>query len=299
MKKKLLNTLLLIIVLLVISIFIIPRENFTVTSPGALVQFMNYELPKIIWCYWHSDDMPEQIRQIQENNKRKLIGWTIVIVTNSTKQKYVGNDDRKIIKKKLSPEYYSDWLRLYLLKKYGGTWMDISIIINNENQFNNLWSESIMNKYELVGFNGSHLERDTIEHPVIENWFIMAPKNSEIISLWFEEYEKAIEMGFLEYKNQSIKNGIDYQNIFSDEPSQVYLTQDGCLQVVLQKRLGRKANIYYQNAMETMFKVQSNCSWDKKCLQEKLNNNLYSKITPYIKLTGADRKDLDLRNYFQ
>jgi len=291
MKYRKIN---ILIILIIIILFIILYNNqYQIDS------FENsYDLPKIIWCYWDSDNIPEQIKQIQNNNKRKLIDWDIVIIRNSTKQKYIGDDDRKITGKKLSPEHYSDWLRLYLLKKYGGVWMDISIIINNQKQFNNLWSESIMNKYELVGFNGPHLEKDSIEDPVIENWFIMAPKNSEIILLWFEEYEKAIKIGFLKYKNESIKNGIDYQNIFGDYDS-IYLTQHGCLQVVLQKRLGRKANIYYQNGMKTMFRVQHECSWDKKCLQEKLSNNLYSKITPYIKLTGGDRKDLDLTKYFQ
>jgi len=293
MHYKYILLLLILLVILVLCLYL-NNESFVNTT--------TYDLPKIIWCYWDSDNIPEQIKLIQDNNKRKLIGWDIVIVRNSTKQKYIGDDDNIILNKKLSPEHYSDWLRLYLLKKYGGVWMDISIIINNEKQFNNLWSESIMNKYELVGFNGPHLEKDTIEHPVIENWFIMAPKNSEVISLWFEEYEKAIKMGFLEYKSKSISDGIDYQNIFGDkyiDYFSIYLTQHGCLQVVLQKRLGRKARIYYQNANETMFRIQSECNWDKKCLQEKLSNNLYSKITPYIKLTGGDRKDLDLSKYFQ
>jgi hypothetical protein len=45
MNKKLLNTLLLIIVLLVISIFMIPREGFGATSPGTMVQLNTSHVP--------------------------------------------------------------------------------------------------------------------------------------------------------------------------------------------------------------------------------------------------------------
>ena len=254
------NIIILIIILLLICILNFKREINT-------EQFMNYDLPKVNWCYWHSDDMPEQIRQIQENNKRKLIGWTIVIVTNTNKYKYIDKKDDKYGKSLFfSYAHYADWIRLYLLKKYGGLWMDISIIINDPKQIDHLWNISVMNNYELTGFNLNALENDTTELPVIENSFIMAPKNSEIISLWFEEFEKAWDMGFLNYKNESIKNGIKYQNIFREnDTGDVYLTQHGCLQVVLQKRLNREPRIYYKDSMETMYKIQGECGWKKPC----------------------------------
>ena len=289
MKNRYFNNIILLIILLIICIYLIPRDGFS-----------NYDLSKVIWSYWHSDDMPEQIRQIQENNKRKLIGWNIVIVTKTNKYNYIDKvDDKYGDSLILSHAHYADWVRLYLLKKYGGVWMDASIIINNAQYLNHLWNESVMQKYELTGFNLSALEDNSVEQPVIENWFIMAPKGSEIIALWFEEFEKALDMGFLQYKNNSISNGIKYQNIFRDGYFDVYLTQHGCLQVVLQKRINRKPKIFYKNALDTMLKIQGDCGWKQDCFKEKILDKSYSKKIPFIKLRSDERVGLDLTSYFK
>jgi len=287
MKHK--NILIILIIIIIILLYLLLKKNY---SEGFGIQ--DYDLPKIVWSYWDSDTLPEQIQLIYDNNKKQLSNWDYRLVTNSNKKDYIGDDD---IKKDLSPQHYADWLRLYLLKKYGGVWMDISIIVNYT--FDDLWNKSFIKKSELTGFNMSNLENNSVNIPVIENWFIMAPKNSEIISLWYEEYTKAIEMGFKSYKMEQISNGVNFQNIFGNNEDEVYLTQHGCLQVVLQKRLNREPNIFINLASETMFKIQSDCEWNNKCLQEKINNTSYSKKIPYIKLRGVDREHLNLATFFQ
>lgn len=284
--KKNSRIVLLSIILLIITLLLsyLSKESFQ----------NNYDLPKIIWSYWHSDSLPEPVKSIYENNKKKLDGWNYILVTESNKKEYLGNDD---INEKLSNEHYSDWIRLYLLKKYGGVWMDIGIIVNDT--IDDLWNKSIIKKSELTVFNIPRLEDDTSDMPIIENWFIMAPKGSEIILLWYEEYNKAIKKGFKEYKLEQIKNGVNFQKIFGDNEDEVYLTQHGCLQVVLQKRINRTPNMVIQNSYDSMYKIQVDCDWDIKCIHEKLNDISYSKKIPYIKLRGDQRKNLDLTNFFK
>ena len=282
-----------ILIILIVSIVLLSYYLNTSSSEGFEEQ--SYDLPKIVWSYWDSDTLPEQIKLIYENNKKKLNTYEYRLVTNSNKKEYLGDDDINSIF--LSTQHYSDWLRLYLLKKYGGIWMDISIIVNTT--FDELWNKSFIKKSELTAFNMPNLENNSIKMPVIENWFIMAPKGSEIIKLWYDEYNNAIQKGFKKYKKEQIKNGVNFQNIFGPNEGEVYLTQHGCIQVVLQKKLNRTPNMLIQNANESMFKIQNDCGWKKQCLQEKINDISYSKKIPYIKLRGDDRKDLDLTKYFQ
>ena len=291
MKQKNKNILIILIISIVLLFYYLNKNS----TEGFDNKENIYDLPKIIWSYWNTDTLPEQIKLIYENNKKKLNNYDYKLVTNSNKKEYLGDDD---IKTELSPEHYSDWLRLYLLKKYGGVWMDISIIVNTT--FDDLWNKSFIKKSELTGFNNSALEDKNIHIPVIESWFIMAPKNSEIILLWYEEFNRAIKEGLLNYKKEQIKNGINFQNIFgNDKEDEVYLSIHGCLQVVLQKKLNREANMYIQNANESMFKLQEECGWDNKCFNTKINDISYSKKIPYIKLRGIDRNNLDLTKYFQ
>lgn len=290
MKQKYKN----ILIILIISIVLLFYYLNTNSTEGFDNKENIYDLPKIIWSYWNTDTLPEQIKLIYENNKKKLNNYEYKLVTNSNKKEYLGDDD---IKNDLSPEHYSDWLRLYLLKKYGGVWMDISIIVNTT--FDDLWNKSFIKKSELTGFNMPNQENGSIKMPVVENWFIMAPKGSEIIKLWYDEYNSAIEKGFKTYKLEQIKNGVNFQNIFGPNEDEVYLTQHGCLQVVLQKKLNREANMYIQNSLDSMFKLHTECNWDTKCLHTKINDTSYSKKIPYIKLRGTDRNSLDLTKYFE
>ena len=293
MKKnnKIISIILFItIILLIILIIITSRNNLSKEH----FQTSFYDLPKIIWSYWDSDVLPEQIKLIYENNKKKLSDWDYRLVNNSNKKEYIGDDD---IKKNLSKPHYADWIRLYLLKKYGGVWMDISIIINDS--INNLFDKSISWKSELTAFSMPSFEDDTIDLPIIENYFIMAPKNSEIILLWYKEFNKAINQGFEEYKLEQIKNGVNFQNLAYDKVDIVYFTEHACLQVVLQKKLNRAPNMYIESGLNSMYKLQNECGWNYKCLITRINDKSYSKKIPYIKLRGEDRKKLDLTNYFR
>jgi hypothetical protein len=290
--KKNSRIVLLSIILLIITLLLyyLSKESFQ----------NSYDLPKIVWSYWDSDTLPEQINLIYQNNKKKLDGWgwDYKLVNNSNKKEFIGNDDDDISTKKLSPQHYADWLRLYLLKKYGGVWMDISIILNEN--LDRLHNKSIKLNSELTGFDSPIYTDNTIDLPIIENYFIMAPKNSNTILLWYEEYIKAIKKGFKKYKMEQIWNGVNYQNIFGKtNDGEVYLTQHGCLQVVFQKRLTSLPKMHLEESNKSIYKIHYECSWDKKCLQEKINDKSYSKKIPYIKLRGIDRDGLDLTNYFK
>jgi hypothetical protein len=289
-KNKIISIILFIVIILfIILILITNRSNLFKES------FQNsfYHLPKIVWSYWDSDNLPDQIKLIYENNKKKLVGWDYRLVNNSNKKEYIGDDD---IKKNLAKPHYADWIRLYLLEKYGGVWMDISIIINDS--IDDLWNKSNLWKSELTGFNMSGFEDKTIDLLIIENYFIMAPKDSEIISLWYKEFYKAIQQGFKEYKLEQLKDGVNFQNLWRNIEN-VYYTQHACLQVVLQRKLNRPANMYIQSGLDSMYKIQSECGWDNNCLKNKINDKSYSKKIPYIKLRGDDRKGLNLANYFK
>lgn len=253
-----------------------------------------YELPKIAWSYWNNENLPEQIQHIVDNNREKLAGWKYIIINKNNEADYINSEDKPSVEN-LSVEHYSDWIRLYLIKKYGGVWIDISIILNDS--LEDIYNKSITSDSELTGFRGKHFE--TSYTPVIENWFIMAPKGSEVIRLWLEEYEKAINMGFLKYKEDALNNNVNFQNIFGDNKSEVYLTQHGCLQTVFQKRLNRIPKMHLEDAAESMFKIHWECSWDNQCLRDKINDTSYSKKVPYIKLRGGDRDGLNLKKYFE
>jgi hypothetical protein len=183
----------------------------------------------------------------------------------------------------LTKQHQADFIRIWLLKEYGGTWMDISIVLNKS--LNNLYDEAVATKAECAGF---YLEGFTTNpaYPVFENWFIMAPKDSHFIALWYDEFYKAVTMGFANYKRHAKSQGVDMQRIFQKDDD-TYLTMHLCYQVVIQKRM-QQPNILYKKAEDTMYSVHQKCGFDGSCMKTEFANPAVRDI-PYIKLRGGDR----------
>jgi hypothetical protein len=121
---------------------------------------------------------------------------------------------------------------------------------------------------------------------VFESWFIMAPQNSRIVQLWYEEFLSAIREGFLSYKRRCLAEGVDPQKIFEKE-GDTYLTIHLCYQAVIQKRCWFP-RIVYHKAEDTMLRVHSECDWDSTCMKRQFRMP-YVHTIPYIKLRGGDR----------
>ena len=251
-----------------------------------------YNLPKIVWTYWDTTHQPKLISQIQRYNK--FPGWTVIHLNKDNVGEYVNMRETPKNYDKLHIAHQADWIRLALLKRHGGCWIDASIIINDAKAFDQMHEESVQKQSELTAF---YYDTHTINKnntSYIENWFIMAPKDSRIIQLWYEEYTRAIEMGFERYKQLPIRFPLsEYLE------GNAYLTQHTCLQVVLNDKLkGKKPNILLYNASDSMFKLQNHCKWNHNCTMYTLQNKIGKKL-PYIKLVNADRKtNIDISPFF-
>jgi hypothetical protein len=161
-----------------------------------------YQIPKIIWQYWDKDP-PLMIQQMKEYNAKRLEGWDIRFLNATTIKNYIPDSALPPTFNKMIPQHQADWYRLYLLKNHGGCWMDASIIINEKGSIDTIRNDSYARKSELTAFQA--------KTPLnIENWFIMAPENSPVIELWFNEYNGAVSNGMDEYKKFIIQEGINW-----------------------------------------------------------------------------------------
>jgi hypothetical protein len=262
-----------------------------------------HRIPKRIWTFWDTEDLPPLIHDIQAYNKKVLTEWQITHLNNSNLHTYIPESLFPRNYSTLIPAHKADWIRLYLLKAYGGCWLDASIIINSQTGFNSLYQESLREKSELTCFTTEIYKlHDTLKIPLVfENWFIMAPKQGSLICKWFYEFNRAIEIGFISYKQELIKEGIHIDAIgldYAKNDREVYLTAFACLNRVLQTT-DPLPPIIYKDANETMFKLHSECKYDSKCVMNRIKSTNVKDI-PYIKLVGSDRHtNIDISSYFR
>jgi Capsular polysaccharide synthesis protein len=255
-----------------------------------------YTLPRIIWSYWHSQDIPELQKTILAKRKAILPTFEHIVVSDNTIAKYISTPFPKNYDQ-LIKQHKADWVRLELIKAHGGCWMDVGIIINSAAAFEKIYNDTLQTRSSFTGF---YLDRYTINNDpstFVENWFIMAPKNSSIIDAWLKEFTKAIVMGLKEYR-KSVELAYSFEYFYNIHG--VYLTQHVAFQVIMRNMLLRPFIILYR-AEDTMFRLKDKCNWISPCVMETIRDDPTVKTTiPFIKLTsGETHLDIDISGYFK
>lgn len=251
-----------------------------------------YILPKIIYGYWDNLEDNELINaHINTWRKNIPVDWKIEIISKKNILNYVDIDFYNKYKN-LPPFRFSDFLRVYLLSKNGGVWMDASTIIINGNFLDDYYNEMYKNKYDLLVY---ELKEHSIPNqPYLENWFIMCPKNSRIITDLYNQFSYSFDIGFINYKNNILRPNIDLSNTIKNG-NNTYHMQHAIIHYLLKNN---KYNINIKDADESMFKAQKINDWNSnKLIYYILNNNDWSGFYA-IKLVAFNRKAINDENLF-
>jgi hypothetical protein len=180
----------------------------------------------------------------------------------------------------LIAQHKADYIRLAVLYKWGGTWMDASIIVNSKEAIEKLYIEMSERKAQATLFT---LGKPMPDPSFIENWFIMAPQESPVIGVWLHEYTCAIQMTFSSYERHI------HRNLYTIN-SRIwlpYLTEHACMQVILQKYPELRQMIILHPAEDDMLRIQDECNWDLLCIGDAVKRG--HKHIPYVKLRICDR----------
>lgn len=92
---------------------------------------------KIIWQYWHqgTKEAPKIIKKCLLSVKEQMKGYKQIVLDYNSIKDYVELPEiyyRLLENKKMKIAHFSDVLRVYLLEKYGGTWIDSTIYLTDK-----------------------------------------------------------------------------------------------------------------------------------------------------------------------
>lgn len=104
---------------------------------------------KVIWQYWgqslDSDDLPEIVRICFDSVDKHKADYQVIRLTDTTLSEYLDFPDfvrQKRENAQFNRTFFSDLLRVALLKAYGGVWLDATILLTNR----------LPGKYEKLDF---------------------------------------------------------------------------------------------------------------------------------------------------
>lgn len=183
-------------------------EPFLIQKYGSKVQEfkkfnssreLKHEHPKVIWWCWLQgiEAAPPIVgacyNSLVHGEWFIVNGYKVNVIDAENWKEYVELPDyivKRWEKKQIPPALFSDLLRLELLIKYGGTWIDSTVLCTGFKEFNGLSSSSGSTSSPSVQEFKKYLEADLFlfqytkqgSIPVsISNWFISAHSNNEVL----------------------------------------------------------------------------------------------------------------------
>lgn len=243
------------------------------------------EIPKKIWMFWAGKTLPLEIECFVNKIRRDNPDYALTVVNNDNLPHYLPGLVFKHADMLVA--HKSDVIRLELLYKYGGIWMDASTILNRK--LDELLAVNHGNCYDMVGFyrDVSTLDR---RYPVIETWFMAVPQQSEFINRWLHYFRPIVELGAAELFRQ-LQQLPNYKEILQQITDPQYLLLNITQQQAL--RENNQHNFYLRKCEANALFYQRLVAWDAVKISRMLMiDRLPEQLPPLVKLTGLDRKYL-------
>lgn len=113
------------------------RKYIDAAVPENVIPQPEYKDEKIIWQYWHdgAENAPNLVQKCFASVKTYMAEYRQIILNYETIKDYVELPKRYydlLELGKMSIAHFSDILRVYLLSKYGGTWIDSTIYLTGK-----------------------------------------------------------------------------------------------------------------------------------------------------------------------
>jgi hypothetical protein len=270
-----------------------PPQQLTTYVWGNGAKVNAEEIPKIIWLYWHDGDMPVICQQCIKRAERLNPDFKINIVGKENAHSFLPELSSIDLKNSNIPiANYSDLIRLSLLEKYGGFWLDASVILNTSlDYFIDLIKAQ---QAELVAFTMPKpgviaAPISTLAYPNTETWFLGATKGSRFITDWKNEFISCLVSPnpVMYYKSDP-----DYLKYVENIPAALH---DYLLVYISSKAIMYRNNKNYRllflNAYETGFLYSRSSFWNGEITVQLLTKlKKPRRIAIMIKLTSDLRR---------
>lgn len=148
------------------------------------------EIPKVVWTYWHAATPPDFIAACLENWQRFAPDHEIRLLNRHSALDWLPalRADFDTL-----PAYrQADWLRVQLLARHGGVWMDASILLARDLDW--LHQQRARRAASYVGF---YIDRFTTrpDQPIVENWLMAAAPGCPFTRALADAFDRALDDG--------------------------------------------------------------------------------------------------------
>jgi len=260
-------------------------------GPAPAMAQESLPVPRVIWTYWDTLPPPALVGRCLRLWKHVAPDHEIRLVDRVSAPSWLGAELDATVFDALPAYRQADWLRLQLLIRHGGIWMDGSTLLTTSLD----WVHRLHREIGL-GVVGFYIDRYTVDRrcPVVENWFLAAPARDPFLVAWAEELDRALALGEAGYLDALRREGmLEAVAQAIPEAMRSYLVMHLAASSVLQ-RAPERFRLLLQRAEDVAFAFHSALRWRKRHLYARLALTPQPRRTPaLIKLRSGDRAVLE------
>ena len=286
--------------LVIMTILLI--NYFTRISKNEGFESKQSKIPNVIWTFWDGNP-PRLVEKCMESWKKYNPDYKIILLNKDNVKNYLSKPDLSKTKHVNDiVQRFSDYVRVHILAKYGGIWLDSSVICQKPLD----WIHDIQNKThaEYIGYFTENMSLHELKEtsPVLENWAFFCTPDSQFLKDWRDEMmEYTKHDSYLEHSNEIVKNGVNPQKIPGAPNNIEYFGMHLVAQKLLQEQR-EKYNLHLMCAEETALSYLVEPGTKTILYTEEAVNNNVDKIInkekgdePLLKLPGYIRKNMESR----
>jgi len=121
-------------------------------------------IPKCIWvCWWDGiDAMPPIVKACYNSVLKHADGFKVILITKENLNDFLSVPDyiiKKFNKKMISITHFTDIIRMSLLRNHGGFWVDATVLITGDIDFDNTSFFTVCGHSVLGGFGEENISR--------------------------------------------------------------------------------------------------------------------------------------------
>lgn len=238
-----------------------------------------YVYPKIVWSYWSNvSEIPEDIEEMMSITKDSLRNFSYNLITENNITDFLNVSEFPSYYPHVSTLGQSDYIRVCLLEKYGGIWVDASTYITSSSTMERFFLEALQSRKQVYGFGN-------IEPKHILLNFFGAIENSEFMKKFKEAYYEALSGDGVDYCEKTLCPYI--RRIAKARwRCEFYYCNDNLFLKVVYENPILHADLLYMPVSRSQYQLKEECRGRGRyeCMKHRLQYDPEARKIPFIKL---------------
>lgn len=262
----------------------VPAQTRAVTV-GDAAPASTAAVPKVLWTYWQTAPAPDFVQACLDNWQQHAPDHQVRLLDRSSLLQWL--PELRADFDTLPAYRQADWLRVQLLARHGGIWMDASMLLSRDLSW--LHETQRRRAADYVGF---YIDRYTTrpELPIVENWMMASVPGGRFVTALAEAFDSALDEGaeaLLARLEAEGRHGRVVQGLTED--FQRYLLMHVAASELLDRQ-PQLARLVLLRAEDGPFAWHAGVGWRKRHFFARLALAPCPRMLPAVlKLRGGDR----------